>query len=179
LLGTEACINPLRGQNNVQGAAHMGCDPGVLTGAVGIEDRRGLFERAWSRPIPRGRGLNRLAMMDAAASVFEKDGTFLNAERRIQRIRKAVEPPQEVRADWQTICAMAERMGHGAQFRYSSVEDIWNEIRQVWPEAAGISYERLDDHGLQGPCQTEDDPGTAILHVGAVCTRQTGSAAAD
>jgi formate dehydrogenase major subunit len=214
-------INPLRGQNNVQGAAHMGCDPGVLTGAVGIEERRGLFERVWGGPIPRSRGLNLLSMMDAAAagrlkalwvigydilatlpnlhdarrsfrnlefvvvqdlfltrtaqaaahivlpvaSVFEKDGTFLNSERRIQRVRKAVEPPQDVRTDWEIICALAELMGHGGQFHYSSVEDIWNEIRQVWPEAAGISYGRLDDHGLQWPCLTDDDPGTEILHV--------------
>ena len=99
------------------------------------------------------------------APVFEKGGTFMNAERRIQRVRKAVEPPQEVRTDWQIVCALAERMGYGAQFRYSSAEDIWNEIRQVWPEAAGISYKRLDNHDLQWPCRTEDDPGTDILHV--------------
>ena len=64
-----------------------------------------------------------------AASVFEKDGTFMNAERQIQRVRKAVAPPGEARTDWQITCALADRMGHGAHFRYGSSEDIWNEIR--------------------------------------------------
>ena len=142
-LGTG--INPLRGQNNVQGAAHMGCDPRVLTGSVSLNDATNMFERVWGAPLPDKRGLNMLEMMDAAAagdlkalwaigydialtnadgssterafrrldfvmvqdmflnetarefgdvflpaaSSFERDGTFMNAERRIQRIRKA------------------------------------------------------------------------------------------
>ena len=213
-------INPLRGQNNVQGAAHMGCDPSTLTGSVAIDERRTLFESVWNAPLPRNKGYNLLSMMDEAeagrlkalwvigydvlptlaneaatkralrnlefvvvqdlfitktakvaaniflpaASVFEKDGTFMNAERRIQRVRKAVAPPGEARTDWQIICALADRMGHGARFRYGSSEDIWNEIRQVWPEGAGMSYERLNRQGLQWPCRSENDPGTTILH---------------
>ena len=100
-----------------------------------------------------------------AASVFEKDGTFMNAERRIQRIRKVTTPPGEAWTDWRIISALAERMGHGGRFRYNSAEEIWNEIWQVWPDAAGISYQRLDQRGLQWPCRTEDDPGATILHV--------------
>ena len=213
-------INPLRGQNNVQGAAHMGCDPTTLTGSVPIEERRKLFESVWKAPIPHHRGQNLLAMMDdaeagrlkalwvigydvlptlanmaatkrafrklefvvvqdlfitetakaagdvflPAASVFEKDGTFMNAERRIQRVRRAVAPPGGARTDWQIICALADRMGHGEQFRYEKAEDIWNEIRQVWPEGSGISYARLEHGGLQWPCRSADDPGTTILH---------------
>ena len=214
-------INPLRGQNNVQGAAQMGCDPSILTGSVPIEERRALFESVWGAPIPRSRGHNLLAMMDEAiagrlkalwvigydvlptlanlnttrrafrnlefvivqdlfinetakfsaniclpaASVFEKDGTFMNAERRVQRVRRAVAPPGEARADWEIICALAERMGHGAQFSYRSAKEIWNEVRQVWPDASGVSYERLEKGGLQWPCRTEDDPGSQVLHV--------------
>jgi formate dehydrogenase major subunit len=135
-------INPLRGQNNVQGAAHMGCDPGILTGSVSLNDARSLFESVWGASIPRKQGLNLLEMMDSAAagklkalwaigydialtnadttateralrsldfvivqdmfmnetarqfgsvflpaaSSFERDGTFMNAERRIQRV---------------------------------------------------------------------------------------------
>jgi formate dehydrogenase major subunit len=100
-----------------------------------------------------------------AASVFEKDGTFMNAERRVQRVRKAIEPPGEARTDWQIICALAERMGHGSRFRYDSPEEIWNEIRQVWPEAAGMTYGRIAQEGLQWPCRSETDPGTTILHA--------------
>lgn len=214
-------INPLRGQNNVQGAAQMGCDPAILTGAIGIEEGRARFESIWGAAIPRSRGLDLLAMMDAAAagrlnalwiigydilptlanipatrralaklelvivqdifmnntaqnfghiflpaaSVFEKDGTFMNAERRIQRVRKTVKPPGEVRTDWRIICELADRMGHPGGFGFRSAKDIWNEIRAVWPASAGITYERLERHGLQWPCWDENDPGTAILHT--------------
>jgi formate dehydrogenase major subunit len=102
-----------------------------------------------------------------AASMFEKDGTFMNAERRIQRVRRAVEPPGDARADWRIICALAERMGHAERFRYDSVEGIWNEIRRVWPEGAGITYARLEGGGLQWPCCSESEPGTRILHTAA------------
>ena len=213
-------INPLRGQNNVQGAAHMGCDPSTLTGSINIDERRTLFESVWNAPLPRSRGLNLLSMMDEAeagrlkalwvigydvlptlanvtatrrafrnlefvvvqdlfitktakvaaniflpaASVFEKDGTFMNAERRIQRVRKVVAPPGEARTDWQIICALADLMGHGSRFHYDTAEDIWNEIRLVWPEGAGMTYERLNRRGLQWPCRSESDAGTTILH---------------
>ena len=214
-------INPLRGQNNVQGAAHMGCDPGILTGSVSLNDARPLFESVWNAPVPLDHGLNMLEMMDAAeagklkalwaigydvaltnantaatehalrsldlvivqdlflnetarqfgsvflpaASSFERDGTFMNAERRIQRIRKAIEPVGQSKPDWEIICALAEAMGKVKFFNYDSPEEIWSEIRAVWPAGSGITYKRLDNGGLQWPCAAEDDPGTEVLHA--------------
>ncbi len=217
-------INPLRGQNNVQGAPHMGCEPKLLAGYVPIADARGKFEAAWHVPIPTHPGLNMIEMMEAAdagklkvlwsigydivmtnpnmhatrrsleqldlvivqdlfmnqtarefgdvflpaASSFEKDGTFMNGERRLQRVRRAALPQGEARSDWEIVCDVARLMGHGEHFAYRSAEEIWNEVRSLWPEGAGISYARLDQlGGLQWPCFTEDDPGTAIMHADA------------
>jgi formate dehydrogenase major subunit len=67
-------------------------------------------------------------------------------------------------ADWEILVALAERMGHKDTFAFRSPEDIWNEIRAVWPAGRGITYARLDQGGLQWPCPTEDHPGTRILH---------------
>lgn len=215
-----AGINPLRGQNNVQGTAHMGCDPGILAGAQGLKEARPAFEAAWGNSLPSDRGLNLMEMIDAAqsgnlkalvvigydiaatlanesevrqalakidpiiivdlfmtetalqfghyflpaASALEKDGTFMNAERRIQRIRKVLDPPGAARADWDIICALAARMGYRDAFSYSSPEAIWNEIRSLWPDAAGIQYDRLDQAGLQWPCPDTTHPGTEVLH---------------
>ena len=216
-----AGINPLRGQNNVQGAAHMGCDPGTLTGSVSLNEARLQFENVWHAPVPETPGLNLLEMMDAAeagklkalwtigydialtnanftateralrsldfiivqdmflnetarrfgsiflpaTSSFEKDGTFMNAERRVQRVRKAIEPVGESKPDWKIICEVAAAMGKGQYFRYRSVEEIWNEIRVVWPVGYGLTYKRLEDEGLQWPCPNEHHPGTEIMHV--------------
>lgn len=215
-----AGVNPLRGQNNVQGAAHMGCDPGILTGGVSLDEGREAFARHWGAPLPSTPGLDALHMMDAAAagrlkglwcigydilhsnanrtateralanlellivqdlfltetarefahvflpaaSAFEKEGSFMNAERRIQRIRAAVPPPGEARADWQILGAVAQALGYEAAFRFDSARAIWEEITRVWPAAAGISYARLEAGGLQWPCPSADHPGTAILH---------------
>lgn len=214
-------VNPLRGQNNVQGAPHMGSEPKLLTGYVPLEDVRQQFETAWQVSLPHTKGLNMIDMMDAAeagrfkvlwaigydivltnpnanqtrramknldlvivqdiflnqtaeefghvflpaASSFEKDGTFMNGERRIQRVHKAIEPQGEARSDWEIMCAVARAMGHGKHFAYQSAEDIWNEIRSLWAECTGMTYARLDQRGLQWPCYTEDDPGTAIMHA--------------
>ncbi len=213
-------INPLRGQNNVQGAAHMGCDPGILTGSVSLTDALEDFENAWHTSLPKTQGLNLLEMMDAAesgtlkalwaigydialtnanfaatkraleslefvivqdmflnetarqfgslflpaVSSFEKDGTFMNAERRVQRVRRALKPLGEAKADWEIICKLAAKMDKQEYFSYKSVEDMWDEIRIVWPAANGITYERLEDQGLQWPCPDETKPGVAILH---------------
>lgn len=213
-------INPLRGQNNVQGAAHMGCDPGVLTGSVSLHDATQLFESVWRAPIPWGSGLNMLEMMDAAeagklkalwaigydialtnansaateralgslelvivqdlflnetarqfgsvflpaASSFEREGTFMNAERRIQRVRKAIEPVGQSKPDWEIICSLAKAMGKAEFFNYNSAEEIWDEIRKVWPAGRGITYPRLENGGLQWPCPAEDHPGTEVMH---------------
>jgi formate dehydrogenase major subunit len=214
-------VNPLRGQNNVQGAAHMGADPGILTGAIAIEQGRASFEKVWGVTLPKEPGLHLLQMMDAAeagdlkmlwcigydilltnanapatrralanlellivsdlfmcetardfahvvlpaASSFEKDGTFMNAERRVQRVRRALPPPGAARTDWEAIRDVAIALGHADRFRFNDAESIWNEIRAVWPHSAGMSYERLDAGGLQWPCPDEHHPGTTILHV--------------
>ncbi len=216
-----AGVNPLRGQNNVQGAAHIGCDPGALTGGASLTEHRERFEAAWGSPIPAGRGLNLMQMIDAAGqgqlkalwaigydvaltnpnanatlaalrslellvvqdlfltetgriagsvflpacSSFEKDGTFMNSERRIQRVRKVIEPFGQSQSDWEILCRAARAMGQGDRFPYKSSEEIWGEIRAVWPAGAGISYRRIEQRGLQWPCPSEDHPGTTILHT--------------
>ena len=214
-------VNPLRGQNNVQGAAHMGCEPGHLTGFIPLEQGRDAFAAAWSTPLPTARGLNLMEMIDAAgrselkalwaigydvsftnpdtiqthralgtvdlvivqdlffnelarefghvflpaASPFEKDGTFMNSERRVQRVRRAVPPPGHARADWEIVCDVAREMGFGAAFTFHSAEEVWNEIRTVWKAGAGISYARIEHGGLQWPCPDDAHPGTTILHT--------------
>ena len=216
-----AGVNPLRGQNNVQGAAHMGCEPGVLTGLVTLDEGRTLFESVWRAPLPATRGLNLMQMLDAApggslkalwsigydvlhtnpnahataraldglefvivqdlffneiarecatvflpaASSFEKDGTFMNSERRVQRVRRAVPPPGGAKADWEIICEVARAMDRSDAFPFRSAEEVWEEIRAVWPAGRGITYARLDQAGIQWPCPSEDHPGTKILHA--------------
>ena len=214
-------VNPLRGQNNVQGAAHMGCEPANLTGMVVLDEGRTLFEEVWCAPLPKAKGLDLMQMMDAAsdgklkalwaigydialtnpdanataqslsslefvivqdmflnkiarewgnvffpvASSFERDGTFMNSERRIQRVRKVIEAPGEAKADWQIICDLARAMDKGKFFGFRSPEEIWEEIRSVWKAGHGITYARLESGGLQWPCPTEDHPGTTVLHT--------------
>ncbi len=213
-------VNPLRGQNNVQGSAHMGCDPGILTGSIAIEAGRELFESVWKTPVPTEAGLNQLQMIDAArygklkalwaigydvflsnanahetakafanmdlvivqdffmnetakrfghvffpaTSSFEKDGTFMNGERRVQRIRKAVEPRGNARSDLQIICELAAELGHAGSFNFTTAEEVWNEVRAVWPPGYGITYERIEKAGIQWPCPDLDHPGTEVLH---------------
>ena len=215
-----AGVNPLRGQNNVQGAAHMGCEPRSLTGAATLEQGRERFEQVWKAPLPTRRGLDLTEMLDAAsrgtfkalyaigydvlfthpdtartrealaklellvvqdlfendtakelahvllpaASVFEKDGTFMNGERRVQRVRRSVAPRGSSRADWEIVCDVARAMGKGDGFSFASASEIWDEVRAVWPKGAGISYARLEAGGLQWPCPDESHPGTEVLH---------------
>jgi formate dehydrogenase major subunit len=214
-------INPLRGQNNVQGATHMGCEPSNLTGFVSIEDGRSLFESVWGAPVPTANGLNLMQMMDAAgagelkalwaigydvlltdpnmsatrralatlelvivqdmfmnetarefgtvffpaASSFEKTGTFMNAERRVQMVREVIRPVGLSKPDWEIICLVARAMGKGQLFQFSSPEEIWNEVRRVWKGGSGLSYARMEKGGLQWPCASENHPGTAVLHT--------------
>lgn len=214
-------VNPLRGQNNVQGSAQMGCDPGILTGSISLDDGRPSFEKIWNAPVPIEKGLNVMQMIDAArdgklkalwtigydlflssananeteralrsidlviiqdmfmnetarefghvffpaASSFEKDGTFMNGERRVQRVRKVIEPRGKSRSDWEIICDLAGAMGESKFFDFHSAEEIWNEVRQVWKAARGITYDRIEHEGLQWPCLNEDDPGAQTLHV--------------
>ena len=102
-----------------------------------------------------------------AAGWAEKDGTYTNTERRVQRGRRGVAPPGEAKADWSIFAALAARMGY-AGMNYASAEDIWNEVRRVVPATfGGISYARLDAQpGLCWPCPVDNHPGTPILHMG-------------
>jgi formate dehydrogenase major subunit len=141
----------------------------TLTNPQATETRRAL--RSLELVIVQDMFLNELArecgkVFLPACSSFERDGTFMNSERRVQRIRTALPPIGGSRPDWEIICEVARAMGHDAQFAFRSPKEIWNEVRAVWPAGRGITYERLDARGLQWPCPTEDHPGTAILHVG-------------
>ena len=212
-------VNPLRGQNNVQGAADMGCQPDLLTGYGSPTDPvvRARFERIWGRPLPDDRGLTIPRMYDAAragqvkamyilgedvvqtdpavhtdtalaaleflvvqelflsetakrahvvlpgASFLEKDGTFTNGERRIQRVRKAIEPPGQARADWRVLCDLMTAMGVPQPFQHPA--EIMAEIAKVAPAFAGVSYARLEPHGLQWPVPNAEHPGSSILHT--------------
>src|SRR5690606_35305457 len=213
-------INPLRGQNNVQGSAHMGCDPSSLTGSQTIKEAGASFEKIWQAPIPQTHGLDLLSMLDAAvaekfsalwvigydiyhslanteyteaalgnlelvivqdlflnetarrfgtvffpaASVFEKDGTFMNSDRRVQRVRAALIPAGDSRPDWWITQQLAQRLGVRAGFDFESAEAIWTEVRAVWPAGAGLSYTRIENESLHWPCPDEKHPGTPVLH---------------
>jgi formate dehydrogenase major subunit len=99
-----------------------------------------------------------------AASSFEKDGTFMNGERRVSRVRKVIDKIGNSRSDWEIICDVARAYGKGEHFDFASPEEIWNEIRAVWPGSFGITYDRIDSHGLQWNCPDIDHPGTEVLH---------------
>jgi formate dehydrogenase alpha subunit len=99
------------------------------------------------------------------ASFAEKDGTFSSSERRVQRVRKAIEPIADTRPDWWIICEVAKRMG--LQMDYTHPEQIFNEMASLTPSYGGINYERIEHQGLQWPCPTVDHPGTPILHTKA------------
>ncbi|OHE22575.1 MAG: formate dehydrogenase subunit alpha [Syntrophobacterales bacterium RBG_19FT_COMBO_59_10] len=96
----------------------------------------------------------------------EKQGTFTNTERRVQLVRKAMEPPGEARSDWQIISAIARRLaGDKASWEYDAPAAIMAEAAALTPQYAGISHERLEKGGIQWPCPSPDHPGTKILHV--------------
>ena len=101
-----------------------------------------------------------------AASSFEKDGTFMNSERRIQLVRQAIDPPGMCKPDWQIIGEVAAALGYHDGFQFRNAEEIWNEVRSVWLAGAGITYERLKVGGLQWPCPNVSHAGTPILHIG-------------
>jgi len=100
----------------------------------------------------------------AGVSFAEKDGTFTNTERRVQRVRQAIEPVGNSRPDWWIISGLAKRMG-GKSFEYSSPADIMAEINRLIPGYGGITYKRLEEKGLQWPCPSEEHPGTPDLHA--------------
>lgn len=212
-------VNPLRGQNNVQGACDLGALPNVYPGYQSVEDaaNKGKFEGAWGVELSPTKGLTVVEMMHGvedgsikglyfmgenpalsdpnlnrtrksladveflvvqdifltesakyadvvlpAMSFAEKDGTFTNTERRVQRVRKAMAGPGESRLDWEIICDVSTRMGRLMKFESASA--ITDEIASISPIYGGISFERIDELGLQWPCPDKDHPGTKFLH---------------
>lgn len=106
-----------------------------------------------------------------ATSFAEKDGTFTNSERRVQRVRKAIEPVGDSRPDWEIITDLSIRMSNNldlnleSEFTYKHPSEIWKEMAELTPVIAGISYERLDrEGGIQWPCPTSEHPGTRFLY---------------
>jgi formate dehydrogenase major subunit len=214
-------VNPLRGQNNVQGACDMGALPNVYTGYQPVVDLaiRDRMEKAWGvEKLPEKPGITVTEMMEKAhegnikalyiigenpmisdpdlnhakkslenldflvvqdifltetaqmadvvlpaASFAEKEGTFVNTERKVQLIRKAVEPPGEAKEDWKIIADLSGRMGY--PMNYGSAKDIMEEIAGITPSYCGINYGRLQSDGIHWPCPATDHPGTPCLHV--------------
>lgn len=216
-------LNPLRGQNNVQGGGDMGAIPNKLAGFQDIEQdhaARARFERAWGREIQARYGwhltnmfaamergeltavycigenpvsseadathakkllenLDTLIVQDifmtktaeiadvvfpAANSAFESEGTVTNSERRVQRVRKALEPPGEARDDIWIIAELARRLGY--DWGDVTPEEAWDELRTLSPMHRGMSWERLEElGGIQWPCPSDDHPGTPFLHA--------------
>ena len=98
-----------------------------------------------------------------AASFAEKEGTFINTERRVQRVRRAIAPVGRSKPDWEIIQTLAQKLG--LPWKHQSPQEIWDELRRLAPHYfGGMSYERLEEQGLQWPCPTEEHPGTAIMH---------------
>jgi formate dehydrogenase alpha subunit len=224
-IGRESTgVNPLRGQNNVQGACDMGALPNVYSGYQSVTDKaaRAKFEKAWGVKLPDKVGLTVTEMTDAAlkgslkamyivgenpmlsdpdinhvkkalssldflvvqdiflsetaqfahvvlpgCSFAEKEGTFTATDRRVQRVRKAIEPIGDSKPDWLIVCELAQKMG-GKGFDYKSAEKIMDEIAQLTPSYAGISHKRLDNgEVLAWPCTAKEHPGTRFLHKDA------------
>jgi formate dehydrogenase major subunit/formate dehydrogenase alpha subunit len=213
-------VNPLRGQNNVQGACDMGGLPNVYSGYQAVSDLAiaKKMEEAWgATELPTQPGLTVTEMFPKAhdgelkalyiigenplvsdpdlnhaeaclegldflvvQDIFmtetakladvvlpsccfaEKEGTFSNTERRVQRVRKAVDAPGECKDDWSILCELATRMGF--PLAYGDSREIFEEIARVTPSYAGITYDRIEAEGLHWPCPHEEHPGTPILH---------------
>ncbi len=231
-LGRSGCgVNPLRGQNNVQGGCDMGAQPNDFPGyqKITIDGKPNepviqKFEKAWGVPLSRKMGLHATEVFPAAIrgevkglyiygedpvvtdpdthhiikalqsldffvvqelfmtetaryadvilpgrSYLEKEGTFSNTERRVQRVRKAIEVPGNMRLDTDILIDLMNRMGYPQ--KQMTAAEIMDEIASLTPSFAGISHERLDrpeliGKGLQWPCTGPDHPGTPIMHVG-------------
>ena len=214
-------VNPLRGQNNVQGGGDMGALPDRLPGFQHVENAelRAKFERAWGMPVPSTKGWHLSGMFDAmergeltalyvigenpansesdqhrtihllqglktlvvqdmiltataeladvvlpaAAGWCESEGTVTNSERRVQRVRRALPPPEGVRDDIEILCDLARSMGK--DLGNPTAEELWNEVRALSPMHEGMSYARLEaEDGLQWPCYDESHPGELYLH---------------
>jgi formate dehydrogenase major subunit/formate dehydrogenase alpha subunit len=217
-------MNPLRGQNNVQGANDAGASPVFYPGYQRVidEDARVKFSEAWGVDLDPNNGLNLNQMIKSVsrgtgeikalyvmgedivlsepnstalengmkdieflvcqeifhnettrhadvvlpgAAFAEKDGVFTNSDRRVQRVRKAVNPPGNARADWEILCDVTRAVGYDLP-KYESPAEIYTELASLSPKFAGISHERLEENvrGLQWPCETPDHPGSVYLH---------------
>jgi len=223
-------VNPLRGQNNVQGACDMGGLPNVYTGyqPVTLGPANKKFAQAWGvDKLPTNIGLTIPELMDGiekkevkalwimgenpvmsdpdanhvvkalesiellivqdifltptaklahlvlpGVSFAEKDGTFVNTERRVSRVRKAIDPVGDSRQDWQIIMDISNRFGF--EMAYDSPEAIFKEITTLTPSYAGITYERIEGIGIQWPCPSLEHPGTPFLHKDGKFTRGKG-----
>ncbi len=215
-------INPLRGQNNVQGACDMGALPEVYSGYQKVSDPGHWYKMASSwgvHHLPAIPGLRMTEMFPAAregrikgmyiigenpvlsdpdnfnthnsldqldflvvqdifftetaakadvilpaCSYAEKDGTFTNTERRVQRVRPAISPAGNSRPDWEILADLASRFGY--PMSYDSPREIMQEIARLTPSYAGIEYSRLEKEGIQWPCPEPGHPGTEVLHSG-------------
>jgi formate dehydrogenase alpha subunit len=222
-VGVESAgVNPLRGQNNVQGACDVGALPNVYPGYQKVADPevREKFENEWNCSLSSDIGLTHVEIFDAigegrvkalyqvgenpvlseadanhvkealenidfyvvqdifltesaqyadvvlpAASFAEKDGTFTNTERRVQRVRKVIQPIGDSKPDWWIACEIAKRMG-ASGFGFDHPSEIMDEINRVTPSYAGITYDRIEENGLQWPCTDADHEGTIFLHGG-------------
>ncbi len=212
-------VNPLRGQNNVQGSCDMGSFPHELSGYRHVSDdaTREMFQELWGATIQAEPGLRIPNMLDGAidgkfkgifvqgediaqsdpntvhvqaalrsmecvivqdlfinetaklahvflpgTSFLEKDGTFTNAERRINRVRPAMRP-QQIKHEWETVCDLANALGH--PMRWNSSAEIMDEIARLTPTFAGVSFAHLDEVGsVQWPCNEQNPTGTPIMH---------------
>jgi predicted molibdopterin-dependent oxidoreductase YjgC len=217
-----AGLQPLRGQNNVQGGGDMGAIPNRLTGFQDLvdDDVRGKFEAAWGCTIPPEPGLHLTGMFEAmehgtlkalyvigenpaqseadqkrarrllagldllvvqdlfltktaamadvvlpgCAGWCEAEGTVTSSERRVQRVRKALDPPGEARDDIEIVYELGRRLSH--DLGSPRAEDVWNELRSLSPMHAGMSYARLEElGGIHWPCWDESHPGDLFLHA--------------
>jgi formate dehydrogenase major subunit len=219
-IGRESTgVNPLRGQNNVQGACDMGGLPNVYPGYQSVSDGQMAekFEKAWGTKLSTKPGMTVTEMLKAAmagevkamfilgenpmvsdvdiqhvekslealdflvvqdifmsetarladvvlpgVSFAEKNGTFTNTERKVKRVRKAIEPIGSSRQDWEIICDLSTRMGY--PMRYDDPSKILEEVAQVTPSYGGIYYDRIETEGLHWPCPNRAHPGTPYLH---------------
>jgi formate dehydrogenase alpha subunit len=214
-------VNPLRGQNNVQGACDLGALPNVYSGYQQVANSvvQEKFERAWQASLSPVPGLTVVEMLHGAedasirgmymmgenpflsdpninrvkkdlealeflvvqdiflsdtaryadvvlpaASFAEKDGTFTNTERRVQLLRKVLDPPGQAKADWRILSEVAERLGY--TMTYASSAKIMEEIAALTPIYGGMTHDRLQGFGLQWPCPDKEHPGTPYLHKG-------------
>jgi formate dehydrogenase major subunit len=216
-----AGLQPLRGQNNVQGGGDMGAIPNKFPGFQDVEDDeiRARFDAAWNTSVPPKKGLHLTGMFEAmehgelqalyvigenpaqseadkqraiglltgldhlvvqdifltrtaeladvvlpgCAGWAESEGTVTSSERRVQRVRKALDPPGEARDDIAIVHALAERLG--ADLGPPEAETIWDEVRSLSPMHGGMTYERLEQlGGIQWPCWDESHPGDQFLH---------------